>query len=95
MRQFLCCLFGLVLTQLSAVHSSCPEDYHGICRSDFRYRVTHDWIPYANATGADGIKWRVIIDQYDYQNLLGESSIPPGVWKAVDQDKDGVGVSTI
>ena len=93
MTLILCCLFGLLLVKTSA--ASCPEDYHGICRTDFRYRVTHDWIPYANATSDDGINWRVIIDQYDYQNILGEFSIPPGVWKTFDQDKDGTEVSTI
>ena len=81
-----------MLAQTSA--ASCPESFHRICRTDFRYRVTHDWIPYANATSGDGIKWRVIVDQYDYQNLIGDFNIPPGVWKAVDNDGDHLGVST-
>lgn len=95
MQLLLCCLFGLVLTQVSAVQpDNCPDSHHGICRTDFRYRTTHDWIPYANGTSGDGIRWRVLIDQYDYQNLLGQFNIPPGVWKDVDVDGDRRGVSS-
>ena len=46
-------------------------------------------MPYANASSENGIKWRVILDQYDYQTLVGEFTFPPGVWKNVDVDGDG------
>ena len=96
MQLILCCLFGLLLTQVSAVPpENCPDDHQLICRTDFRYRVSHDWIPYANASSGDGIRWRVLVDQHDYQNILGQFNIPPGVWKAVDADGDGLNVSTV
>ena len=68
-----------------------PDYRHILCRSDFRYRVAHDWIPYANDTSLNGT-WKVLIDQYDYQNLLG-TGIPPGVWTGRDFDGDGRQVS--
>ena len=68
-----------------------PADYQAICRTDYRYRTAHDWIPYANDTSSG--TWRVLIDQYDYQNILGESRIPPGVWSARDVDNDGLQVN--
>ena len=67
-----------------------PDDHHSICRVHFRYRVAHDWIPYANDTSSG--TWKVLIDQYDYQNLLG-TGIPPGVWKGKNVDGDGRQVS--
>lgn len=89
-----CCILGLVLTQVSAVPpENCPGDFHSICHTDFRYKVPHDWIPYASDSSEDGIRWRMVIDQFDYQNIIGEFSIPEGVWKAVDHDGDGLGVS--
>ena len=100
MQLLLFCVLVIVLTQTSAAsYPTCPDDcndegnYHGICRTDYQYRSAHDWIPYANSTSGDGIKWRVIIDQYDYQNIFGQFNIPPGVWIAVDHDRDGLGVS--
>ena len=95
MRLLLCCLLSVVLDQASAV--LCPEEdiHHGICRTDFRYRVTHDWIPYANATSEDGVKWKVLVDQYDYQNIFGKFSIPQGVWESVSNDGDTIQVSTV
>ena len=92
MRLLLSCLLSVVLAQASAV---CPENIHGICRTDFRYRSPHDWIQYSNATSGDGVKWRVVLDQYDYQNIFGSGSIPPGVWESVDEDGDNIQVSTM
>ena len=80
-----CCVFLLINGQLA------PGDHHNICRTDFRYRTPHDWIPYANDTsvGIRGdVKWQVLLDQYDYQHILG-TGIPPGVWTARDVDGDG------
>ena len=81
----------LVHVDVLLVWGQAPGDFQGICRTDFRYRIVHDWIPYVNDT-ADGIrgdvKWQVLIDQYDYQNILGEISIPPGVWTEKDLDGD-------
>ena len=37
------------------------------------------------------VKWQVILDQYDYQNILG-TDFPPGVWTERDFDGDGVQV---
>ena len=90
MQLLLFCLFGVVLAQVSAfAPPKCEEDYHETCRTNFRYRSHHDWMPYANASSENGIKWRVILDQYDYQTLVGEFSFPQGVWKDLDEDKDG------
>ena len=94
MHLLLCCLLGIVLAQVSAVPpDNCPGDFDAICRTDFRYRVTHDWIPYANDSSGNGIRWRMLYDQYDYQNIFGEFNIPPGKWKVHDADGNGNGVS--
>ena len=81
-----CCVFLLIKGQA-------PEDSQQLCRTDFRYYDgLHDWIPYANDTsvGVRGdVKWQVLLDQYDYQNILGTSGIPAGVWTARDVDGDG------
>ena len=69
-------LFQLVL-QTDGV---APDDYSGICRTSYLYRGAHDWIPYANNT-SNGT-WKVLIDQYDYQNLIGHL----GVWSTLDAD---------
>ena len=80
----------LLITVLVYIQPLCsavaPHDRHYICRTDFRYRAAHDWIPYANNTSSG--TWKVVIDQYDYQNLLG-TGIPPGVWTRRDIDRDG------
>ena len=62
-----------------------PDDRHSICRTDFRYRGFHDWIPYANDTSSGN--WRMLLDQNDYQNILG--GFPPGEWTSEDFDGDG------
>ena len=82
-----CSLLVILAIKSSAI---APDDHHEICRTDFRYRVAHDWIPYANDTSSG--TWKVLIDQYDYQNLLG-TGIPPGVWTGRDIDGDGRQVS--
>ena len=64
-----------------------PYDRHSTCRTHFRYRGHHDWMPFANDT-SDGT-WRMLLDQYDYQNVLGEYTLPRGVWTARDVDGDG------
>ena len=68
-----------------------PTDFHSICHTNFRYRTSHDWIPYANDTSSG--TWKVLIDQYDYENILGQSKIPPGVWSERDIDNDGLQVN--
>ena len=74
------------------INGQAPGDAQSFCRTDFRYRTPHDWIPYVNDTsvGVRGqVKWQVLLDQYDYQQILGESAIPPGVWISRDFDGDG------
>ena len=77
------CLFTLLSTfaVMGAVRIA-PSDYYDdtTCRTDFAYRTAHDWIPYANDTSSG--TWKVLIDQYDYQSVLGFG----GVWKAIDAD---------
>ena len=77
---------------LIQINGQAPGDAQSICRTDFRYRTQHDWIPYINDTsvGVRGqVKWQVLLDQYDYQYILGASAIPPGVWTSRDFDGDG------
>ena len=96
MQLILCYVFGLVLISVSVVPSeNCPEEYDPICRTDYRYRVSHDWIWYANASSGDGIRWRVLVDQHDYQNIFGSFLFPAGKWKELDADGDGINVSTV
>ena len=84
----------LLITVLVYIRPLCsaiaPDDRHHICRTNFRYRTAHDWIPYANATSSG--TWKVLIDQHDYQNVLGAGS-PPGAWTGRDSDGDGRQVS--
>ena len=61
------------------VRAIAPGDHDDICRTNFRFRPAHDWIPYANDTSSG--TWRVLLDQYDYQNLIGDGT-PAGVWSA-------------
>ena len=72
-----------------------PEDVQTICRTSFEYRGPHDWIPYVNDTsvGVRGeVKWQVLLDNYDYQNLIGTNIFPPSVWEVWDFDGDGIEV---
>ena len=81
-------IFGCLIffTTTWVVRAIAPDDRHDICRTNFRYRVAHDWIPYANDTSSG--TWKVLLDQYDYQNILG-TGIPSGVWTERDIDGDG------
>ena len=75
-----------------------PGDLQEICRTNFRYRVAHDWIPYVNDTSVgvrSEVKWQVLLDQYDYQNLLGSGQIPSSVWLNRDVDGDGLQVCVL
>ena len=74
------------------IKGQAPADRQDICRTDFRYYDgLHDWIPYVNDT-SDGVrgdvKWQVLLDQYDYQHIVGENNIPSGVWTERDFDGD-------
>ena len=85
----------ILLLDVVLVFGQAPGDSQDICRTNYRYRVLHDWIPYVNdtAVGVRGdVKWQVLVDQYDYQHILGQASIPPGVWLQRDIDGDGVQV---
>ena len=73
------------------INGQAPGDAQSICRTSFRYRTQHDWIPYVNDTsvGVLGlVKWQVLLDQYDYQQILGQTTIPHGVWTSRDFDGD-------
>lgn len=83
----------LLVVRPLCVLAVAPTDYHLVCRTDFRYRRAHDWIPYANDTSSG--TWRVLIDQYDYENILGEQRVPPGVWSVRDVDGDGLQVNKV
>ena len=72
-------LFQLV-TVLRPADGVAPNDFFITCRTDFQYRQAHDWIPYANDTSSG--TWKVLIDQYDYQSILGFGT----VWSALDAD---------
>ena len=76
-------LFGclaIFLSTFALMDAVAPNDFSITCRTDFQYRLAHDWIPYANDTSSG--TWKVLIDQYDYQSILGFG----GVWKAIDAD---------
>ena len=77
-------LFGclaIFLSTFAVMDAIAPNDFSITCRTDFLYRQAHDWIPYANDTSSG--TWKVLIDQYDYQSILGVSG---AVWKAIDAD---------
>ena len=83
-------LFGCLIFFITTwvVRAIAPDDRQDVCRTNFRYRVAHDWIPYANDTSSG--TWKVLLDQYDYQNLLG-GGMPPGVWSAGEFSPDSDG----
>ena len=85
---------GLVFVGQLMLWAECiaPNDFDPICRTDFRYRVAHDWIPYANDTSSG--TWKVLIDQYDYENLLNPGP-PPKVWSVKDVDGTGTTVRRV
>ena len=77
-------LFGCLVILLSifaVMDAIAPHDFSITCRTNFQYRQAHDWIPYANDTSSG--TWKVLIDQYDYQIVLGAGG---GVWSALDAD---------
>ena len=81
-----------LLLNIHLVLGQAPGDFQQICRTDFRYRPLHDWIPYVNDTtvGVRGhVKWQILVDQNDYQRILetGVGSSP--VWMGRDVDGDG------
>ena len=84
--------FALVVGQIPVA----PMDASTTCRTNFMFHEAHDWIPYVNDT-SDGVrgqvKWQVLLDQYDYENLIGPGLIPASPWEARDVDGDGVQVS--
>ena len=89
-------LFGCLVIFLSifaVLDAIAPNDFSITCREYFLYRHAHDWIPYANNTSSG--TWKVLIDQYDYQSVLGFQ----GVWSALDADTqptpDGITVCFI
>ena len=80
----MCCAFLVV--------GQAPGDFQEICRTDFRYRMLHDWIPYVNDTtiGVCGdVEWKILVDQNDYQHILGTSVGSSPVWMRRDIDGDG------
>ena len=78
MKLFGC--FIIFLSTFAVMDAVAPDDYNTICRTNFLYRTAHDWIPYANDTSSG--TWKVLIDQYDYLNIIGYS----GVWSTLDDD---------
>ena len=74
-------IFLFTFAVMDAVYVA-PNDFSITCRTDFQYRLAHDWIPYANDTSSG--TWKVLIDQYDYQSIIGAD--PGAVWKAIDAD---------
>ena len=82
---------------LNLVLGQAPGDFSSTCRTHFRYRGFHDWIPHVNdtAVGVRGdVKWQVIVDQFDYENILGEGVLA-GVWTARDFDGGGGQVNVV
>ena len=80
------------------ISGQAPKDAQQLCRTDFRYRRAHDWIPYVNDTsvGVSGdVKWQILLDQYDYENLVGDGLTPPSPWTTKDFDGDTYQVCTI
>ena len=70
-------LFGclvIFLSTFAVMDAVAPDDSDNtICRTNFLYRMAHDWIPYANDTSSG--TWKVLIDQYDYLNIIGHSGV--------------------
>ena len=83
-----------VLTVGQEVIPIAPTDAQDTCRFGFQTRGAHDWIPYVNET-SDGVrgevKWQVILDQFDYTNLIGPGT-PIGPWQVRDFDGDSITV---
>ena len=84
--KFFGCLVILIST-FAVIDAVAPSDRNPTCRTDFRYIVLHNWIPYAEDTSS-GIAWKVLIDQYDYESLVGSRMSSAG-WSTLDVDSDG------
>ena len=86
-------VFLLVVSLPHLVFGQAPGDFQEICRTDFRYRTLHDWIPYVNdniTLGVRGdVKWQILVDQNDYQHILGTGVGSSPVWMSRDIDGDG------
>ena len=85
-------IFVLTSMWFVCISAQAPGDVDTSCRTNRFNRAHYNWIPYVQDTsvGVRGqVKWQVLIDQYDYQNLLGEFVIPSGVWSAKDVDGTG------
>ena len=81
-----------LLLNIHLVLGQAPGDFQDICRTDFRYRALHDWIPYVKNTtvGVRGdVKWQILVDQNDYQSILNTGVGPSPVWISRDFDGDG------
>ena len=70
----------IFLSTFAVMDAVAPDDADSTCRTNHLYRVAHDWIPYANDTSSG--TWKVLIDQYDYLNVIGQL----GVWSTLDAD---------
>ena len=85
----------LIAVTIMLVSGQAPNDIDETCRRDHPYNLHHHWIPYVNdtAVGIRGnVKWQVILDQYDYLNILGQ---PGALWTSMDFDGDGLQVMTM
>ena len=81
MKLFASGCFVIFLSTFAVMDAIAPDDADiSTCRTNHLYRMDHDWIPYANDTSSG--TWKVLIDQYDYQNLIGHL----GVWSTLDAD---------
>ena len=81
-----------LLLNIHLVLGQAPGDFQELCRTDFRYRPNHDWIPYVNDTtvGVRGdVKWKILVDQHDYQKILNTGVGTAPVWTRRDVDGDG------
>ena len=81
-----------LLLNIHLVLGQAPGDFQDLCRTDYRYRTLHDWIPYVNDTtvGVRGdVKWQILVDQNDYQHILGTGVGSSPVWMRRDVDRDG------
>ena len=88
-------LFVFISICFVLINAQAPGDFSDNCRTDFYYYAAHNWIPYVQdiSVGVRGqVKWQLLIDQYDYINLLGSEELFPRVWTARDFDGDAVSV---
>lgn len=80
LRTYYILLLGcLALIQPSL--SQAPFDYDNQCRTSFRYAAQHIF--------PDNVK--ILLDSYDYENLLNNGD--DNIWESVGYDGDSVNVS--